>query len=105
MMTTLRGVTLEAAALVDTACAKSVAGMDGANTMMRLCVERDIPCEKVADHEPFRFGPGKGLYSCFALIVTVVLGIGFNRISYFGCREESLLFAQQVPSEKVRIID
>ena len=68
MMTTLSGVTSEAAALVDTACAKSVAGLDWADTMMKLCVER------IADHEIFSFGPGKRMYSSFALISTVAWG-------------------------------
>ena len=72
MMTTLTGLTLEAAALVDRASAKCVAGLDLANTMIELCGPRDTPCVDFADREPFRFGPGHKVCSSFAQIVIVV---------------------------------
>ena len=44
-------------ALVDTACAKTVAGEDWANKHKAAAAARGIDCDEVPEREPFRFGP------------------------------------------------
>eukprot|EP00969_Alexandrium_andersonii_P194716 8600284-Alexandrium_andersonii.AAC.1 len=59
--------------LVDTACAKTVAGQEWADrviTYYKNNLKFDIP--RVRESEPFRFGPGPLIRSTYALLLPVV---------------------------------
>ncbi|MDP7646549.1 MAG: hypothetical protein QGH82_00500, partial [Candidatus Woesearchaeota archaeon] len=71
---TLNGMNLSYVAYADTACARSVTGQENADELLSRCRARSWPCLIVDDHEPFRFGPGKRIWSEKALIVAVVWG-------------------------------
>ena len=59
-------------AYADTACAKSVVGQDNAEALIRCCRDQAWPYARVSDEEPFRFGPGKRIWSTEALVVPVI---------------------------------
>ena len=71
---TVNGQELPFVAYVDTACAKSVVGSSAASLLLEHCQEVQWPCEEVPDHEPFRFGPGKRIWSTKALVFAVTWG-------------------------------
>ena len=60
-------------ALVDTACAKTVAGFDFAKQLGDLAKQQGFALERVDEAEPFRFGPGKRILSSGALLVLVCM--------------------------------
>ena len=72
--TTVDGQELPFVAYVDTACAKSVVGGSAASLLLEYCQKVQWPCEEVPDHEPFRFGPGKRIWSTRALVFAVTWG-------------------------------
>ena len=59
-------------AYVDTACAKSVIGADNADDIH--CKTHRWPFALVDEREPFRFGPGKRIWSEKALVLGVLWG-------------------------------
>ncbi len=80
---TLNGLDLPYVAYVDTACARSVTGQENADALVSYCKANNWPYLLTADHEPFRFGPGKRIWSQQAVIVIVcwggiVFGIRFS---------------------------
>ena len=70
--TTLAGQELSFVAYVDTACAKSVVGQAEADALEKHCKAVEWPCVRVPESEPFRFGPGKQMWSEWALVFAVV---------------------------------
>jgi len=68
----LAGKQLSFPALVDTACAKSVVGPSSSEELIRYCKQNGWPHKVVPDEEPFRFGPGKRVWSKNALIIVTV---------------------------------
>ena len=48
--------------LVDSACARTVGGKPWKEAMTALCDKHGVDYRTVAEHEPFRFGPGKRMY-------------------------------------------
>ena len=68
----LTGKDIPYPALVDTACAKSVVGPSAVAAMLEFCKVHGWPHQIVEDEEPFRFGPGKRIWSKQALVVVVV---------------------------------
>jgi hypothetical protein len=73
-VTTLLGLTLEFIAFADTACARSVVGQANADLLIDFCKQRTWPFQVIIEDEPFRFGPGKRIWSSEALIIAVVWG-------------------------------
>ena len=71
---TTNGLELPHVAYADTACAKSVCGQDNANEVVEFCRQNDWPYALVDDNEPFRFGPGKRIWSQQALVLAVLWG-------------------------------
>ena len=71
---TLNGLDLPHVAYVDTACAKSVGGQANADKLVEFCKEHNWPHLVIEEREPFRFGPGKRIWSQKALIIVVVWG-------------------------------
>ena len=69
---TVGGLDLKFAAYVDTAAAKSVAGKNEADALVEECKRRGWPFVFVDEHEPFRFGPGRRVWSDTALVLAVV---------------------------------
>jgi len=67
----LAGVTLSHAAYVDTACAKSVVGTANSGELIQYCKDNQWPVLVVNENEPFRFGPGKRMWSEQAVVVPV----------------------------------
>ena len=59
---------------VDTAAAKSVMCTEEKNAVVKECVQRNWPYRVVEENEPFRFGPGKRIWSTSALIIAVDWG-------------------------------
>lgn len=74
MLPTPVGLELTFVAYVDTACAKSVVGSEVADELVKHCNSVNWLCETVPDREPFRFGPGKRIWSEKALVFVVVWG-------------------------------
>jgi hypothetical protein len=70
----VNGSDLPFAACADTACAKSVVGQQECDPMIKFCDEKQWPYKLVDDREPFRFGPGKRIWSKKALIIPVFWG-------------------------------
>jgi len=73
-VTTLNGLDLPHVAYVDTACARSVTGQENADALVAECKVANWPYALVDDSEPFRFGPGKRIWSRQALIIAVCWG-------------------------------
>ena len=69
-----QGIDLPYAALVDTACAKSVMGDEEAQMLIEAFRADGWPVKVVDDTEPFRFGPGKRIWSEKAVVFVVVWG-------------------------------
>ena len=63
---------LQAGFSVDTACAKSVGGRPAAQEAIEECKRLGWPYKVVKEKEPFRFGPGKRIWSQEALLVGVL---------------------------------
>ena len=61
-------------ALVDTACAKAVAGQPWAEEIKQEYSKKGILYEIIDESEAFRFGPGSSIYSTYALLLPVALG-------------------------------
>ena len=59
---------------VDTAAAKSVMCTEMKNAIVEECVRRNWPYRVVEENEPFRFGPGKRIWSKQALIIAANWG-------------------------------
>ena len=59
---------------VDTAAAKSVMCTEMKNAIVKECVRRNWPYRVVEENEPFRFGPGKRIWSEEALIIAANWG-------------------------------
>ena len=57
---------------MDAAAAKSVAGREEADALISGYEERGWPFALVDEHEPFRFGPGRRVWSERALVLAVV---------------------------------
>ena len=58
--------------IVDTACARSVAGRAWYDLMAQWLREaHDYQIERVDDNEAFRFGPGAPVHSSFAILLPV----------------------------------
>ena len=60
--------------LLDSACARTVGGEPWKESMIVLCDKYGIEYQLVDENEPFRFGPGKRIYSKYALLLPVVWG-------------------------------
>ena len=60
--------------LLDSACAKTVGGEPWKEAMVLLCEKYGIPYSIAEESEPFRFGPGKRMYSKCALLLPVIWG-------------------------------
>ena len=60
--------------LIDTACAKTVAGDAWAGAVTEYCDAEGLPYWKVEESEPFRFGPGVKIWSKYALIIPLLWG-------------------------------
>ena len=73
-VTTVNGLDLTHVAYADTACARSVAGQENADSLIAHCRQNNWPYRLVEDREPFRFGPGKRIWSSQALVLAVVWG-------------------------------
>ena len=73
-ITSTLGVDLMFTAYVDTACAKSVIGLENANDIVDYCKNNHWPYALVEEREPFRFGPGKRIWSEKALVLGVLWG-------------------------------
>ena len=73
-VTTVNGLDLPHVAYADTACARSVTGQENADSIVAHCKQHNWPFELVEDREPFRFGPGKRIWSKEALLIAVVWG-------------------------------
>jgi hypothetical protein len=73
-VTTQNGTELPHAAYGDTACAKSVGGEEAAVKLMKHIDDHGGQYALVDEKEPFRFGPGKRIWSKRALVVTVNWG-------------------------------
>ena len=71
---TVTGVDLPYVAYADTACAKSVVGEENARAIVKFCEENSWPHAIVEDKEPFRFGPGKRIWSEKALVLSLLWG-------------------------------
>ena len=71
---TLNGLELPHVAYVDTACARCVVGQAPADGVISFCKAHNWPYKLVTDHEPFRFGPGRRIWSEMALIIAVIWG-------------------------------
>ena len=56
-------------ALVDTACAKSVAGRPWAKDVVARLLLQGYIVQTVTEREPFRFGPGRRIWSEEALLI------------------------------------
>ena len=59
---------------VDTAAAKSVMCTEMKNAIVKECVRRNWPYRVVEENEPFRFGPGKRIWSNQALVIAANWG-------------------------------
>ena len=70
----MNGVDLTHVAYADTACARSVTGQENADSIVAHCRQNNWPYRLVEDREPFRFGPGKRIWSSQALILALVWG-------------------------------
>ena len=70
----MNGLDLEHVACADTACARSVTGQENADSIVERCKQNNWPFKLVEDREPFRFGPGKRIWSRQALVLAAVLG-------------------------------
>ena len=57
--------------LLDTACAKSVAGAPWAEQLCKKMAELGVEVRRVAESEPFRFGPGNRIKSTYALLIPI----------------------------------
>jgi hypothetical protein len=71
---TTNGLDLPQVGYADTACAKSVVGKDNADSVVEFCKQNQWPYELVPDKEPFRFGPGKRIWSTDALLIAMIWG-------------------------------
>ena len=71
---TLRGYKLPFVAYADTACAKSVTGRVNAEMLQEWCRSKSWPVKIVEDKEPFKFGPGKRIWSTSAILVVTKWG-------------------------------
>ena len=71
-VTTTKGTNLPYVAYADTACAKSVGGQSETDELVAYCDKVGWPYKLVPDKEPFRFGPGKRIYSRQALLLAVI---------------------------------
>ena len=60
--------------LLDTACAKSVAGEPWVKVLIDRMKELGVPIRTVEESEPFRFGPGKCIKSSWALLIPIIWG-------------------------------
>ena len=60
--------------LVDTACAKTVAGEQWAKGTLAVLTTSGVWHQRVDENESFRFGPGRRLFSSYALIFPVCWG-------------------------------
>ena len=58
--------------MIDTACAKTVAGETWADEVMAYCEAEGLPYRKVDESEPFRFGPGAKIWSEYDLIIPIL---------------------------------
>ena len=68
---TVAGETVRGYALVDTACAKTVAGHSWTQDFLSALNEKGLPWLKVPESEPFRFGPGPRILSKEAVLFPV----------------------------------
>ena len=73
-VTTVNGLDFTHCAYADTACARSVTGQENADSLVAHCKQNNWPYRLVEDREPFRFGPGKRIWSSQALVLAVVWG-------------------------------
>ena len=86
----------------DTACEKSVSGVEWAVQVEKRFEALGIPTRRIREEESFRFGPGKRVRSLYALLLPVQFGKSRRqtyllRLSVVD-RELPLLISQQVLS-------
>ena len=67
-------VATDTCVLVDTACAKTVAGRPWADKIREIYEQRGAVLKQIPESEPFRFGPGRRILSRCALLVPCSLG-------------------------------
>ena len=79
---------------VDTAAAKSVMCTEMKNAIVKECVRRNWPYRVVEENEPFRFGPGKRIWSKQALIIAANWGRSCGNFATVGDRPQYTNSAQ-----------
>ena len=81
----VNGERLKFCMYVDTAAAKSVMCNKARDAVVNECIRRNWPYRVVKENEPFRFGPGKRIWSVSALIIAVDWG-GVGNFAVIGDR-------------------
>ena len=82
----VNGERLKFCMYVDTAAAKSVMCTKAKDAVVNECIRRNWPYRVVEENEPFRFGPGKRIWSMSALIIAVDWGWSCGNFAVIGDR-------------------